>query len=289
MTNEKTFSPETIAFVIRALEQSARPLSKTELENRVLKSAQLSKENLSELLKQLVKTGQLRVQGSTRKFYWLPEMEAPALERILEVLQDTPLTKTELENKLRSWLHGWPKSKREEMVAQLLKDQRVYKVAPLTGKAKLLSLRSQATTQDYVRLALQLVSTKLAKQGIHFEDVLAAAQDVLRGTPSQPETVPSPTEPAVTIDLSQLLMERMFHLNPAAATGALVSLSELRRALQAEISGKTDFDQAILQLAEQGRVALHRHDYVSSLSQTERDALVSDPSGNHFVGIAVRI
>jgi DNA-binding HxlR family transcriptional regulator len=287
MPNEQTFSHETTALVIRSLEQSARPLSNSNFKRAIPKSAQ---KDLPELLRQLVQSGEIR-SGKARSsiVYWQPALEEQAAQRILEALDDRPLTQTELKNKFRSLLIGWPQIKCLEIVEQLIKERRVYKVVPLTGKARLLSTRSQATTQDYVKLALQLAITKLAKRGIRSEEVLAAAQEVLLGSSNQSETVPPPSAPPTQIDLPQLILDRMFHLNSAAATGALVSLSELRHALQVEIPGKTDFDREVLQLAEQGRVALHRHDYVSSLSQAERDALVLDQSGNHFIGIAVRI
>lgn len=288
MPNESLLSHPAAEFVFRALQQSSKPITVSKLANAVPKSIPISKPDLTELLRQMVEAGQIRGHKARSIVYWLPHLEEQASDRILEMLGEIPLTATELKGKFKSLLLGWPQTKRLEFVDRLIKEKRVYKVAPLTGKAKLLSVHPQATPQDYVKLALRLAITKLAKRGIRSDEVLAAAQDVLHGSSRQPETVSPPAPPTQT-DLPQLLLDRMFQLNSAAATGALVSLSDLRQALQSEIPGKTDFDQAVLQLAEQGRVALHRHDYVSSLSQTERDALVSDQNGNHFVGIAVRI
>ena len=75
----------------------------------------------------------------------------------------------------------------------------------------------------------------------------------------------------------------------AAANGALVSLSDLRRSLAAAIPDKPTFDRLVLRLAESERVALHHHDYPGGLSQEERDALVVDDRGNYYVGIALRV
>jgi len=48
---------------------------------------------------------------------------------------------------------------------------------------------------------------------------------------------------------------------------------------------KKDFDRAVLSLASQGKVALHHHDFPTSLSQAEREALVQDERGTYYVGV----
>jgi hypothetical protein len=286
MPNESLLSHPAAAFVFRALQQSSKPLTVSKLAKAIPKSTPISKQDLPELLRQLVEAGQIRGHQARSSVYWLPYLEEQASERILETLGEMPLTQTDLKGKFKSLLIGWPQTKRLELIERLIKEKRVYKVAPLTGKAKLLSPRQQATPQDYVKLALRLAIAKLAKRGVRPEEVLAAAQEVLHGSSNQPETAPPPSAP---INPQQLILDRMFQLNSAAATGALVSLSELRQALQAEIPGKTNFDQAVLQLAEQGRVALHRHDYAESLDQAERDLLVTDERGNYFISITQRV
>jgi hypothetical protein len=81
----------------------------------------------------------------------------------------------------------------------------------------------------------------------------------------------------------------MTRLDHAAATGAPVSLSELRRALVDQIPDKSGFDQAVLKLADEGRVVLHRHVFPTSLSSEERESLVSDEHDNYFTGVAFRV
>lgn len=89
----------------------------------------------------------------------------------------------------------------------------------------------------------------------------------------------------------------MLKANPAAARGALVTAKELRR-----VSGmpKTAFDALMVAAMKTGQIVGHKHDYVSSLSDADRDALVNDPraenyghSGSKFrgafyVGFAIR-
>ena len=65
-------------------------------------------------------------------------------------------------------------------------------------------------------------------------------------------------------------------------------LNQLRQALRSEISDKDVFDRTIIRLAEQGRVAAHRHDYAGVLSQEDLAALVSDGPGNYFIAVTLR-
>src|SRR5262249_698601 len=145
-----------IACALRALHESAQPLTVAKLAKAIPKSALKSKKDLPELLKQMVRAGQVRSHKARSSVYWLPNLEDQASERILEALYEIPLTQTDVKSKLRSLLIGWPQTKRDEMLARLIKEKRVYKVPPLTGKAALLSARDEATPQDYVSLALQL-------------------------------------------------------------------------------------------------------------------------------------
>jgi hypothetical protein len=171
------------------------------------------------------------------------------------------------------------------MIARLIKEKRVYRVPPLTGKATLLSARDKATPQDYVRLALQLVVDRLKTRGLTAEQVMTVAREVLQPAPASPAISPSRHDAA---DLERLILERMLRLNPSAVNGAPVQLSQLRQALRSEISDKDVFDRTIMRLAEHGRVAAHRHDYAGGLSQEDLAALVSDGQGNYFIAVTLR-
>jgi hypothetical protein len=285
MSNEQSSHPEAVACALRALRQSEQPLAITKLEKVIPKSALSSKKDLPKLLEQMVRAGQIRSHKARSSVYWLPSLEEQASERILEALNEIPLTRTDLKNKLRSSLIGWPPTKRDEMLARLIKEKRVYKVPPLTGKATLLSARDEATPQDYVRLALQLAVARLRTRGLTAEQVMAVAREVLQTTPDSPAiSTPHHDESG----LERLILEGMLRLNPSAASGAPVQLSQLRQALRSEISDKDVFDRTIMRLAEQGRVAAHRHDYAGGLSQEDLAALVSDGQGNYFIAVTLR-
>jgi hypothetical protein len=285
MSNEQSSHSEAVACALRALQQSAQPLTIAKLEKAVPKSSLKSKKDLPELLEQMVRAGQIRSHKARSSVYWLPGLEEQASERILEALSEIPLTQTDLKSKLRSLLIGWPPTKRNEMLARLMKEKRVYKVPPLAGKAALLSARAEATPQDYIRLALQLAVARLKARGLTAEQVMTAAREVLQPAQAATAGVPSRQD---AIDLERLILERMLLLNPSAVNGAPVQLSQLREALRSEISDKDVFDRTIMRLAEQGRVAAHRHDYAGSLSQEDLAALVSDGRGNYFIAVTIR-
>ena len=80
----------------------------------------------------------------------------------------------------------------------------------------------------------------------------------------------------------------MVEVVPAAVNGALVSLRDLRRSMDFQNVDKSTFDQAVLRLADQGKVALHRHDFPVGLSPEDRAELVTDATGDFYVGIALR-
>ena len=285
MSNEQASHPEAVACALRALRESAQPLTVAKLAKAIPKSALKSKKELPELLEQMVRAGQIRSHKARSSVYWLPGHEEQASERILEALSEIPLTQTDLKSKLRSLLIGWPQTRRDEMIARLIKEKRVYRVPPLTGKATLLSARDKATPQDYVRLALQLVVDRLKTRGLTAEQVMTVAREVLQPAPASPAISPSRHDAA---DLERLILAPMLRLNPSVVNGAPVQLSQLRQALRSEISDKDVFDRTIMRLAEQGRVAAHRHDYAGGLSQEDLAALVSDGQGNYFIAVTLR-
>lgn len=275
MSNNRPFPSEATDFVLRALEQSSQPLGVTKLNKAIPKAAPFQKKQLPELLEQMVESNQIRAHHQAKSItYWLPAHEEQACARILEALDEKPLTQTELRNKFKSLLIGWPQKKRAELVERLIKERRVYKLPPLTGKSVSFSV-TPANPRDYLQKPISELAdriTKLAGQlaeaGVEPAQLFSAAHDLWRR--------------ALPANFDQVILDGVERL---AATDPLVSLSELRRDLAFAIPNKNDFDRAVLRLAETGRVVLHRHDYPTSLSQPERDALVSDERGNYFIGV----
>jgi hypothetical protein len=69
----------------------------------------------------------------------------------------------------------------------------------------------------------------------------------------------------------------------------LVYLPELRQALRHHFPDKRSFDQAILWLAQQGKVQLQSHDLPSQLSHEEREAMIDNGRGSYFMAVGLRM
>jgi hypothetical protein len=64
---------------------------------------------------------------------------------------------------------------------------------------------------------------------------------------------------------------------------ALLSVKDLRARLPFP---KEQFDGLALELMQAGAISLHHHDHATALAEADREALVRDSRGNHFIGIA---
>ena len=117
---------------------------------------------------------------------------------------------------------------------------------------------------------------------------LVEATGISFGTTTTPSTVATPppdNREQPVHEESVDLVSLMSRIEPAADNGALVTARNLRRAANLE---KSEFDRAVLDLARQGRLTLHRHDFATSLTEAERDELVTDGAGTFYVGMALR-
>lgn len=88
----------------------------------------------------------------------------------------------------------------------------------------------------------------------------------------------TPPQAAVAPDL----LDTMRKMDPFADNGALISARELRK--QFPNMPKDQFDALALQAAQEGKLSLHAHDYVSSLTDAERANLID----GKFVGANIR-
>jgi hypothetical protein len=102
-------------------------------------------------------------------------------------------------------------------------------------------------------------------------------------------TAGSSTRSAPASSPTQAIVDGIIRLDPAARTGALIALPELRQFLKGRFKTKKAFDDAVLSAADAGKIVLHRHVFPSSLTEKERTDLVySAPSDSYFIGAAFR-
>jgi hypothetical protein len=136
--------------------------------------------------------------------------------------------------------------------------------------------------------SLEAVARELTAHGVEPHELLAVLSDAL-GARAKTRTAKSTeeTEPdeAAQASARALVREALDALAARHREGAVVLVTDLRAATPG--LDKARFDEAVLGLAAEGRVALHHHDYASSLAPAERDALVRD-GAVHYVAIAPR-
>lgn len=270
-------SPELVDVVLKALERSSEPLTARQLAGKLTGPFRQPPEVLSTVLEQLAEEGRLHrlppFRGMTR--YWTRDLDSFARSRVLESLARSkrPKTRSELRPPAGLSPDRWRKA-----IARLVETGEVRELPPLLGsRTKRLSVRP-ADPADYIAAALENLGGKLASTGVTENEVWEAARRLVEERLQQRQKDLLP----------ELILERMPVVEPAAQSGALVSVRDLRRSLEFQEVNHDAFDRAVLQLGRQGRIALHRHDYVSSLTSAERDELVTDGQGNYYVGIALR-
>ena len=193
-----------------------------------------------------------------------------------------PLTEKELVGWVRKRLPGYQVRHLKEHVSY----SKEVQVHPRYGKVKTRYSLTPPEPGPYLSKAVQdIIAVQRLLAPFHVS--LEAIHDAMgRELGLEPETKTSirerPQGETVSPVTERLILETITRLQPPGQKRALVSIRELRRSMNLP---KKDFDRAVLCLASQGKVALHHHDFPTSLSQAEREALVQDERGTYYVGI----
>jgi hypothetical protein len=93
-----------------------------------------------------------------------------------------------------------------------------------------------------------------------------------------------PKRPDTNMD-AEVTLSALRELSRQEPAGTLIPVRRLRSRLELD---KARFDAAVLELARAELVILHHHDLPDQLEATEREGLVKDRHGTHYVGIALR-
>ncbi len=288
---------EEAAFLLRALGQFNAPVAASRFEKSLPKLGPVKRSEVRPLLDRLLKQDLVRIDRQSNKVtYWLPALEEKLAEQLIALLQQGPLAPSGVEGK-NSPLGSLPPGGRKSLLNRLKKERRIFEFPAVKGTGNRLSV-IPPEIQDYLQGMIEGLFAKLRPLSVAFEEAgvhtkedfyLQAHQMWLNSLPVKISTMPEPVEVPSGEVAERLILAGMTQLDSAAINGALVSLTKLRNLLRAHFPGKVDFDGAILTFAEQERIALHRHVHVSTLSQAEKDDLVTDGRDNYFIGIALRV
>lgn len=259
------------ALIRKALERAPEGLIASKIRSALPKAVRPSPDRLEQRLRALAKNGGVFVwPGRTPRFAAV-DFEAFARERILEALRASgALTESELKRKLPSVIG----TRAKEMLPRMVAEGSVLRHPPLNKRHRF--ALQPADPLVYLEAEMEGVLTRLAKLG--FDE--RQRQDALRRYASR--SAPAQEE-------GEEVLAAMQRLNPQASRGALVPLPALRAALHERFPDKTAFDQAVLRLAERGRVQLQSHAWPSSLSAEEKESMIDNGRGGFYEVIGVRL
>jgi len=252
--------------------------------SKIKTALKLPLELIQPALKELVDAGRAHVwQPGKTPYFTLFEPRNTALEIILKALTQGPLTEKELVGWVRKRLPGYQVRHLKEHVSH---SKQVYEY-PKYGKVKIRYGLEPPEPGPYLSKALQDIIA-VQELLVPFHVSLEAIHEALGRELGLEHETSAPSRERLQGEglfrhAEPLILEGITRLQPPGQRRALVSIRELRRSVSL---AKSVFDKTVLSLASQGKVALHHHDFPTSLSQTERDALVQDERGTYYVGIA---
>jgi hypothetical protein len=276
---------EELIRIVREALAAIPGLKRTQLKKALPKSLQRAHESALSVLRELAARGEIYrwSKGSVERFYQRDPV-ATLEEVVPRELAQGPLDARVLKNRVEAaaaghgdlvseWLRGAlargvvfmhapasPRSKEKRYGRE--PDMRLLLKAPLVALRKtLVDLDARGISRNRVAAVL------LEELGVS----TAAASPASNGTTSE--------------GAKRELLNALAGLAAESPAGALLSVRELRRRISL---GKSQFDATALLLSKEGAVSLHYHDHPASLPENERNELVQDGRGGHYVGIALR-
>jgi hypothetical protein len=222
-----------------------------------------------------------------KECYWSRAVEEQAREGVLNALAGGSVTMAELCKSARKFLPGCGATHADKAVKEachaLLFEGRIFR-HPRAGRRRERFGLTPADPRAYlkdVQKAIQAVVDKLGKVGVSPEAVHAAIGELLN-LPVTPEAEPIE-------QLAERIYQTIRVVEPSAPLGAMATVERLRGRLEPPAGSREAFDRAVLLLARNGKVDLHKM-YMpeSSMTEKERQVLVRDEEGNYYVGVTLR-
>ena len=289
-------SPEAREHLYDLIRAAAEPLTASQLAKLLVAPHKLSEIKLVPILDEFVAASRLHTfppktaKGKPR--YW--DRDAGELGRsLIAAALDKKGAQSQAD--LRKAAKQLTDAAFQAAFQTLIDSHTLFEHPPLPKKKSTLFGSRPPSPEPYLRdLGLQLtkVVAQLMAAGVPGEELRWALVQLVESTGvpfgarvSAGASVSARDGELPRQELGVDLVSLIRSIEPAADNGALVAARELRRVAQLD---KPDFDRAVLDLARQGRVMLHRHDFAGGLSAAERDELVTDGAGTYYVGMALR-
>lgn len=253
---------------------------------KIKAALKLPMEVVHSALDRLVGDGRVHIwqPGKTVMYTSLDPAEA-ARKSILTAIAEEPLDEKAIVAAVRKRLPGFGAKHLREHLFPLAQSGKI-KEHPRFGKTKARYATKPPEPGPYLAGAVKevkAVHTLLATFQISLERILEALGRELGLEGRAPRAEGKGSEDRRGSDEAERqVLEGIVRLQPLGQNRALVSIRELRRSLGL---AKSRFDRAVFSLALQGKVALHQHDFPSTLSPEEREELVKDEQGTYYIGI----
>ncbi len=280
------------AALAELVQHSSQPVSAKEVKKLCKLPFKLGDSEIASILADLAKSETLyeipAKTASSGLRYWHRDAVEFGRDSLLTQIKDKPpLTKSKLKTAV-NWLD---QSQFEELVERLTNRRELYCHPPLGKSKHLLWSRSPPAPEPYlkgIRDQLATIVKELQSASVPQADLRRAAVQMLESVGISFGASSSVTTDAAAVGREDAvdLLKLMHIVDPSVDRGALVSARVLRTAAKIP---KAEFDTLVLQLSRQGKIALHEHDFVGSLSAEKRDELVTDGHGNYYVGMALRL
>lgn len=264
--------------------RSPMPLSNAALNRALPKPYRQKNPQLERLVTDLLREGRLFAVGSGKNRRLSAQRPEIVLgNAVRECLRTGPRAKSELKKDVERAAPGFGAVLEPWLATALARGELFEHVRGQRTKRYALEPEPPPDPRPYLKQPLKLIRAALSKLeplGVTPRDVLAVLADELAIAIDAAD--PTAAQP-VSKDLARVL-EALKNLTNERTLGSLLSVRELRSRVPLP---KARFDAAALALAASGAIILHHHDYAASLPEVERDELVRDARGNHYVGVAL--
>lgn len=282
--------PEISEVLLKALHRAEEPITAAKLREGLTGPYKVALETIENHLKELVskeRAFSFEPYKSKATRYWAFDLEHYARRLILETVTGHPKTWSEIKKALKSPLKGFPEARQSKLQKTMIDKGELHVLPAFVGARTSMFSNRPPDASHYIEDALRKIQKKLSKFDVSASDIKRCALALFRHG-DEPEGSEQGEPPEPDTSLEERIIERMVETVPGAANGSLVPLRELRRSMGFQNVSKSAFDQAVLRLADQGKVALHRHDFPTGLSAEDRSELVANGTGDFYIGIALR-
>ncbi len=284
----------TRAAILEASEHADEPFAAKEILGRLVVPLPLNESSLTEILQEFAAAGKLHgippksAKAKTAKIrFWNRDLLEFGRRTILKTL-DTKGPQSEAN--LKKAAAGLDETQFQQILQNAIAARDIWRHPPIGKTGKDLFGKQPPSPELYLREVEKQLTTVIARlvaANVPLESLRRALVQVIEaaGVPFASAAVSNREVAAVSPSSAVDLIGLIRRIEPGADRGALVGSRDLRRAARID---KFEFDRAVLNLARQERLSLHRHDYPASLSPAERDELVTDGKGTYYVGMALR-